>query len=398
MTSGMAEGTALAAPGIAHPSPGSRGQRLMRWMRRVWPWLALLLVALIGIRIALPYVLTWQMNRILGGPGTYQGHVDAISLDLWRGAYQVHRLAVTVKRKDGEPKPLFAAERIRISLDWGQLVRGRIRSSIELDHPRLIIAPSGPPTADIDAADVALPTPATEKGKAKEAKPARERWQEKVGSVIAFRIDALRIDAGVVQYFDEGRSIDVSISDIAGEVHDVAGGKESRPTPATFALSGGTTGGGTLRVEGKADPWALAPTFDVRAEIMGLHLVGLNASAKHLNGLTFRKGVFSAYAEVQAADGGLKGYVKPLFIDLDVASYGRDEDNVAKKLFWKAAIVVAENLLPNDETDALAARIPIAGRFEKPQTDTWTIIGSVLGNAFLNAILPGFEGMTRYTS
>lgn len=391
---GMGQGAAFAVDGGAR----LHRQRRARWLRRRWPWLAALLALLIGVRIALPYALAWEMNRVLAAPGAYQGHVDGITLDLWRGAYQVHGLALTVKRKDGLPKPLIAAERVGISLDWGQLLRGRVRSSIVLGRPRLVIVPSGPPTAEIDASDVALPKPAMEGRPGQAAKPPRERWQERVGSVIAFRIDSLRVEHGTLQYLDEGRGVEVGVSDIGGQVREIAGGKESRPTSATFDLSGGTTGGGTLRVEGRADPWALAPTFDVRAEIVGLHLVGLNASAKHLNGLAFRKGVFSAYAEAHASDGDLAGYVKPLFIDLDVASYGRDEDNAAKKLFWKAAIVVAENLLPNDETDALAARIPIAGRFDKPETDTWSIIASVLGNAFMNAILPGFEGMTRFTA
>lgn len=66
------------------------------------------------------------------------------------------------------------------------------------------------------------------------------------------------------------------------------------------------------QITGRADPWALAPTFDVQAEIKGLHLVGLNASSKLLNGLTFRRGVFSAFSEANAADSELVGYVKPL--------------------------------------------------------------------------------------
>ena len=383
---------------VTHHDLSPRHKRLFLWLQKAWPWLAAVILVLIGIRVALPYALTWQMNRVLSAPGPYQGHVDGISLDLWRGAYQVHSMVVTVTRDDGKPKPLFSSELVLISLDWRQLLIGRIRSSIVLNRPRLIIAPSGPVTGSIASDDVALPTPPAEKAPAQAQKPPRERWQDRVSSVIAFRIDELRINDGLMQYYDEGRGVDLGIDHIGGEVLGIAGGKASKPTFATFDLNGGTTGGGSLHLIGRADPWALAPTFDVQAEIKGLHLVGLNASSKHLNGLTFRKGVFSANAEVHAADGEMLGYVKPLFNDLDVATYGTNQDNIAKTLFWKAAIVVAENLLPNDDTEALAARIPITGRFDHPETDTWTIVGSVLGNAFLSAILPGFEGMTQFTS
>ena len=383
---------------VTHHDPLPRRKRLFRWLQKAWPWLAAVILVLIGIRMALPYALTWQMNRVLSAPGPYQGHVDGMTLDLWRGAYQVHSIAITVTRDDGQPKPLFSADLVKISLDWSQLLKGRIRSSIILERPRLIIAPSGPATGNLASNDVAMPTPPAEKASSQAQKPPRERWQDRVSSVIAFRIDELRINDGLMQYYDEGRGVDLGIDHIGGEILGIAGGKASKPELATFDLNGGTTGGGSLHLTGRADPWALAPTFDVLAEIKGLHLVGLNASSKHLNGLTFRKGVFSANAEVHAADGELVGYVKPLFIDLDVATYGTNQDNIAKTLFWKAAIVVAENLLPNDDTNALAARIPIIGRFDDPETDTWTIIGSVLGNAFLSAILPGFEGMTQFTT
>ena len=386
------------SPEMTHPNALKSQKKLFRWMQKAWPWLAAVILVLIGIRVALPYALTWQMNRVLSAPGPYQGHVEKITLNLWRGAYEVHSIAITVTRDDGEPKPLFSSDLVRISLDWRQLLNGRIRSSIVLERPRLIIAPSGPVTGTLASDDVALPIPPAENTPAQAQKPPRERWQDRVSSVIAFRIDELRINDGLMQYYDEGRGVDLGIDHIGGEVLGIAGGKASKPELATFDLNGGTTGGGSLQLTGRADPWALAPTFDIQAEIKGLHLVGLNESSKHLNGLTFRKGVFSANTEVHAADGALVGYVKPLFIDLDVATYGTDQDNIAKTLFWKAAIVVAENLLPNDDTDALAARIPIEGRFDQIETDTWTIIGSVLGNAFLSAILPGFEGMTRFTT
>ena len=86
-----------------------RHKRLFLWLQKAWPWLAAVILVLIGIRVALPYALTWQMNRVLSAPGPYQGHVDGISLDLWRGAYQVHSMVVTVTRDDGKPKPLFSS-------------------------------------------------------------------------------------------------------------------------------------------------------------------------------------------------------------------------------------------------------------------------------------------------
>lgn len=141
---------------------------------------------------------------MLAIPGAYQGRVEDTSVDLWRGAYAVHGLAVTVQRGDGEPTPLFKAERVGISLDWVQLLRGRIRSTRDLDHSRLVIAPSGPLTVEIDIEEVALPTPESGDGSPSEEKPPRERLQDRVGSVVAFRIDSLRIRDGIPEYLTRG--------------------------------------------------------------------------------------------------------------------------------------------------------------------------------------------------
>ena len=388
---------------------------LRRWLSRTWfLWLVGVLLSLIIVRVILPYGMVLGINRALSQPGAFHGHVNDISLSLWRGAYAVHQLQVVAPSNHGEDPALeFSAEGIDIAIDWHQAWHGRIRSAIKVYQPKLIIRhlspdispvplPGQPLTKDAAAQKDGDPHPDADKiGTELEdtnKRKSEEQWQDRVAMVIPFNVNTLHIDRGIVQYVDDKRSFNLQLSDVHGLISNISGGRGNAVTPTTFKLVALTTGGGLLKTEGTVEPLALTPTFDIKASIDGVHLVELNESAKHLKGLTFTHGVFSANTEMTSANGEITGYVKPLFINLGVSFFGDDKDSAATKIFWRLAGVVAENILPNDDTNALAARIPIVGRYDQPHTDTWTIISSALSNAFLSPILPGYEPIGQFFS
>lgn len=385
-------------PSIALEEPR---QPLSRIFKRIPPWpraVLLIVGVLLAIRVVLPYALTWGMNNALARPGPFQGHIEGLSLALWRGAYVVHGLHVEAHDRQGEPTLTFSADAIDIAVDWRQLLHARINSSLVLKRPRLSIrrlnqedlkavaTPSLPDSLSAAAGSAAAGPPGVD-----------ERWQDRVDAMIAFTINTMRIEQGEINFRDDRRDVDFHLAQFNASLKNLAGGQGHRSVPTSFIVDGQAVGEGRLHLNGSIEPWATAPTFALNAAVENLHLVALNPSTKHLNGLAFNRGVFSAYAEVQAADNRLDGYIKPMFIDLDVATFGDGQGGPATELFWRAAIVVAENILPNGRSEVLAARIPIHGRFDDPDTDVWTILISTLANAFLSPIMPGFDGIDRYT-
>jgi hypothetical protein len=102
-------------------------------------------------------------------------------------------------------------------------------------------------------------------------------------------------------------------------------------------------------------------------------------------------GVFSVYSEVRVKNGRVKGYVKPLFRDLDVYSAAQDEEkSFGEKLKEKAADLIGK-VLENEPRDEVATVVPISGRLENPDAGTWNTLINLVRNAFIEAILPGFE-------
>ena len=52
----------------------------------------------------------------------------------------------------------------------------------------------------------------------------------------------------------------------------------------------------------------------------------------------------------------------------------------------------AASILQNQQKDQSALRIPISGRLESPEVGVWSALGSLLKNAFIQALNRGLEG------
>ncbi len=361
-----------------------------RFQRRRW-WFIAIIGAVICLRLALPWMALWTLNHKLSTPGVYQGHVDGISLALWRGAYSMDGVRLTVDRDGHGPEPLLNCKDLALKLNWKELLHGRLRAQVEADGLTFILSPAAGPEAAPDKPRLDLP-PADQPPGAPPA-PAAETWQTRVNHLIAFRIDELRIKNGTFRYQDRRRGIDLELTRITFEVYNLVGGADptAETIPAHFTLQGLTTGLGRLAIEADVRPWVRDLDFAVNFSLRDVDLPSLNPSTQHLDGLAFNSGRFSAFLELSCKNGNVEGVLKPLVHGLDVRRF-KNSDNGITKLFWKAVIATGEALLVNDETGSLAARIPLHGHIEGPTTDVWTVIGTLISNAFGSAIMPGFEG------
>src|SRR5450830_1351241 len=90
--------------------------------RYSWPlWtLASLVVLLIALHIALPYMVRNYLNDKLADMGDYRGQITDVDLALWRGAYRINGLQIV--KVDGKvPVPFVKAPLIDLSVSWHSL-------------------------------------------------------------------------------------------------------------------------------------------------------------------------------------------------------------------------------------------------------------------------------------
>jgi hypothetical protein len=143
----------------------------------------------------------------------------------------------------------------------------------------------------------------------------------------------------------------------------------------------------------KLNPFSYRPTFQLALRLVGLDVTKTNDLARAYGNFDFEGGWFDLVIELDAREGGLDGYVKPLFRDLKVLSFKKDipEDNVIQ-LFWEALVGITTGILRNPPRDQFGTSIPLSGSLNNPQTDLLATIGNVLRNAFIRAYLPRLEG------
>jgi hypothetical protein len=142
----------------------------------------------------------------------------------------------------------------------------------------------------------------------------------------------------------------------------------------------------------KLDPFSYRPTFHVATRLLGLDVTKVNNLALAYGSFDFKRGWFDLVVEIDAKEGQLSGYVKPLFRNLKLFALKQDikEDNVLQ-FFWQALLGVTTAVFKNQSRDQFGTLIPFRGDVSTPNTDLLATIGNVLRNAFVRAYLPRLQ-------
>ena len=87
-----------------------------------WPLIGLgsLIVLLVALHLALPYLVRDYLNDKLADMGDYRGQIADVDLAWWRGAYQINGLKI-VKTSGKVPVPFLDAPLIDLSVSWHSL-------------------------------------------------------------------------------------------------------------------------------------------------------------------------------------------------------------------------------------------------------------------------------------
>lgn len=360
---------------------GFAGRRGRVWQVALW-----FVAVLIGMRVCAPFVLTGFANRALADGEEVRGSITGLSLSLVTCNYTVHGLQLRVRRADGRWRPLLAAERIVCELRWLPLLRGELSGRITVERPVLEVFAETPPTVQEIPIPLARPAP---------HHPATPPWQDAVRTVVRLHLSEVSITDGVLRYHDERRELTASIDRIEAQVRDLTVPEPALAHRSAFALVARTPGDGTLRLDGEVDILARRPTFLVRAELAHVELPRLNPLTRSYDNLTFSSGTFHGYAELVADGRKIGGYLKVLFHHLDIHSIGSSDPGSGTVSFWGLVVEAAEEVLENTDHHQHAARIPLRGPLDDPDTDVWTALGTALRNAFVRALAPGFESARR---
>ncbi|MCF0063263.1 DUF748 domain-containing protein [Dyadobacter chenwenxiniae] len=331
------------------------------------------LLLMIAVRIALPYIVLHYANKSLAEMKGYYGHIQDVDLAVLRGAYRVDSIYLNkADTVSGKQTPFFAASVIDLSIEWKALLKGSIAGNVRVEKPLLVFT----------------------KDKVEPKQIARDSadFKKILNDFMPLSINRCEIRNGTVRYKDPSTApkVDIHMDSLHLLAQNLRNSYDSSALLPASVDASARIYEGTLTMNAKLNPLADQPTFDMSAELKNTNLVKLNEFFQAYAKIDVNKGRFGLYTEVAAKNNRFAGYVKPLIKDLDVLGKEDRKDNVFRKL-WEAAAGGVGQLLRNQPKDQVATKIPFEGKLDDPETNIWYALSHILQNAFIHAIQPSID-------
>lgn len=337
-----------------------------------------ILLLLIGLRIALPYILLKAVNRQLTHIKGYTGHVDDIDVALIRGAYILKNTRLD-KTEGKVPVPFFSSPTIDLSIEWGALFHGSIVGKIRTDHPILNF--------------VKGPTEATSQTK------IDSNWIDVVKSLMPLKINRLEVNDGEIHYRDfySKPKIDIYTRKVHILAENLSNAKHNKELLPSTAVATAAVYGGHADLHMKLNVLSKIPVFDLKVELVSLDLTNLNNFLQAYGNFDVKQGNISIYMEAATKDNVIKGYAKPIIKDLKVVNWEKDKEKPLK-IVWESIIGGIAWVFKNHSKDQLATKAEFEGSLRAPDTNVLEIIGQILYNGFIQALYPSLENSISINS
>jgi Domain of Unknown Function (DUF748) len=208
---------------------------------------------------------------------------------------------------------------------------------------------------------------------------------------LLLRADQIHLTYSTLGFVDRTARPDYRLFLDGAEVHVRNFSNQLTEGTMVAKVTGKFMGSGQTVVGANFRPETNGPDFGLAASIENTQMPALNPLLRAYGKLDVVGGFFSVYTEMRVQNRAVRGYVKPLIRELDVYNESQDQEkNLFQKLYEAVAGGVSE-ILENIPRREVAAKADIAGPVENPQASTWQVLVTLIQNAFVKMILPGFE-------
>lgn len=343
--------------------------------KRFWIAMVIILSVLLLFRLFLPYIVLRYVNNKLSNLEQYTGHVEDIDIALIRGAYIINDMRIEkIDDKKGNKKdtiPFFTTPKMDLSVEWRALFKGRVVGEIYVEDPRLNFVKGKHKDEDIkaDTAD----------------------FSQLIKDLMPLKVNHFEIHRGQIHYIDKNTSpiIDIALKDVMVKANNISNVNDSAKLLPAHLVASGNAYNGKFNMNVNFDVLKKAPTFDLNARLQNLDLVKMNDFLKAYGNFEVKEGRFGLYTEFAAKNGEFGGYVKPLIKDMKVEIWKKDQD--LQQRIWNIIVANVSKLLENKNTDQLATKVSINGRFDDPNINLWKAVSYLLRNAFVQALKPSID-------
>lgn len=166
---------------------------------------------------------------------------------------------------------------------------------------------------------------------------------------------------------------------------------ELKDGTARIDVKGKFMGSGRTEAVGVFRPERPNPDFDLTVKLDGTPVKSLNDLLRTYGKFDVASGMLSVYSELTVQNGAIRGYVKPLFKDVEVYDAHQDrEKSIVRKLYERVVGGIGK-LLESPPRRQVATKAEVEGPAGNPRTNTWQAVVMLIQNAFFEEILPGLD-------
>ncbi|WP_313713115.1 DUF748 domain-containing protein [Pseudomonas sp.] len=344
-----------------------------------WPLIGLasLIVLLVALQMALPYLVRDYLNDKLAHMGEYRGQVADVDLAWWRGAYQINGLKI-VKATGKVPVPFLDAPLIDLSVSWHSLI-----------HDKAVVAKVAFTRPVLNFVD----------GGSKQASQTGQgtNWRQQLDKLLPITLNEVHVDNGTLTFrnFNSKPPVDLKAMQLNADIRNLTNVRDEKGR-RDASFDGTALIASDAKVESRAtfDPFSDFDDFEFRLRATGIELRRLNDFASAYGKFDFNAGHGDLVIEAQAEEGRLHGYIKPLLRDVDVFDWQQDVENKNKNLFrsiWEALVGASETVLKNQPKNQFATRVELSGSVHQQNISGFEAFLQILRNGFIQAFNARYE-------
>jgi len=347
----------------------------MPWkINQTWRVVGIVLVLLVAFRVALPYVVTRYVNKVLNDLEGYRGTVEDIDIHLYRGAYQIDSLKI-YKLNGNREIPFVDVPLTDLSIEWEAIFHGAFVGEITFHRPVLNFIG--------EKKDSEKPQGAEQK----EQTGKGVDWTEPIRKLMPIEINRLSVNDGTIAFYDLSTDppVDLFLNYLQLEALNLSNATDNpEDLPSRVYLQALSIGNGQLNLAMKINVLRKVPDLDMDMRFENVNMQALNDFFKAYASVDVAEGTFNLYSEVAVAEGKITGYVKPLFNGLRVAEWQADHDK-STELVWESIVGFLTEIFENQKKNQFATRVPLEGLISDVNTPYWPVLWGVFSNAFVEA-------------